>query len=105
MLKYAPEDIRQRFTLPALRGEEIWCQLFSEPAAGSALAGIRLRAVRDGGDWVLSGQKLWTSWAQYSDYGVILTRTDPTVARHKGLTYFWGDRKTPGVTVAPDKPA
>ena len=101
MLKYAAEDLRQRFAHPALKGEEIWCQLFSEPAAGSDLAGIRLRAVRDGDDWVLNGQKLWTSWAQYSDYGVIVTRTDPTVAKHKGLTYFWLDMKTPGIAVRP----
>lgn len=101
ILKYAPEDLRQRFAHPALKGEEIWCQLFSEPAAGSDLAGIRLKAVRDGDDWVLTGQKLWTSWAQYSDYGVIVTRSDPTVAKHKGLTYFWLDMKTPGITVRP----
>jgi alkylation response protein AidB-like acyl-CoA dehydrogenase len=101
LLKYAPEETRQRYALPALRGEEIWCQLFSEPAAGSDLAGIRLRAKREGDDWVLNGQKLWTSWAQYADFGVILTRTDPTVPKHKGLTYFWLDMKTPGVTVRP----
>lgn len=103
MLKYAPEDLRQRFAHRALKGEEIWCQLFSEPAAGSDLAGIRLKAVRDGNDWVLTGQKLWTSWAQYSDYGVIVTRTDPSVPKHKGLTYFWLDMKTPGITVRPVK--
>ncbi|RYY29118.1 MAG: acyl-CoA dehydrogenase [Sphingomonadales bacterium] len=103
MIKYATEDLRQRYAHPALKGEEIWCQLFSEPAAGSDLAGIRLKAVRDGDDWVLNGQKLWTSWAQHSDYGVIVTRTDPSVAKHKGLTYFWLDMKTPGVTVRPVK--
>ena len=101
LLKYAPEDIRQRYAGPALRGEEIWCQLFSEPAAGSDMAGIRLKATRDGDDWILTGQKLWTSWAQFSDYGVILTRTDPSVPKHKGLTYFWFDMKAPGVTVRP----
>jgi len=101
MLKYASEDLRQRFAHPALKGEEIWCQLFSEPAAGSDLAGVRLKAVRDGDDWVLTGQKLWTSWAQYSDFGVIVTRTDPTVAKHKGLTYFWLDMKSPGIIVRP----
>ncbi|MDE1145149.1 MAG: acyl-CoA dehydrogenase family protein [Azospirillaceae bacterium] len=101
LLKYAPEEVRQRYALPALRGEEIWCQLFSEPAAGSDLAGIRLRAVRDGDGWVLSGQKLWTSWAHLADYGVILARTDPSQPKHKGLTYFWLDMKAPGVTVRP----
>lgn len=101
MLKYASEELKQRFAHPALRGEEIWCQLFSEPAAGSDLAGIRLKAIRDGDVWVLNGQKLWTSWAQYSDFGVIVTRTDPGVPKHKGLTYFWLDMKTPGITVRP----
>lgn len=88
-------------TIAALRGEEIWCQLFSEPAAGSDLAGVRLKAKRHGADWRLSGQKLWTSWAQYSDYGVILARSDPSAPKHKGLTYFWGDMRARGVTVRP----
>lgn len=87
----------------ALKGEEIWCQLFSEPAGGSDLAGLRTRAEPDGNGWKLNGQKLWTSWAQYSDYGVIIVRTDPTVPKHKGLTYFWVDMKAPGVTVRPIK--
>ena len=103
LLKYADEETRQRFAHPALKGEEIWCQLFSEPAAGSDLAGIRLRATQDGDQWVLNGQKLWTSWAQYSDYGIIVTRSNPTVAKHKGLTFFWLDMKTPGITVRPVK--
>jgi alkylation response protein AidB-like acyl-CoA dehydrogenase len=103
LLKYADEETRQRFAHPALKGEDIWCQLFSEPAAGSDLAGARLRAVPDGGDWVLNGQKLWTSWAQHSDYGIIVTRSDPAVAKHKGLTFFWLDMKTPGITVRPVK--
>ncbi|MFL0413661.1 MULTISPECIES: acyl-CoA dehydrogenase family protein [Sphingomonas] len=108
-----PVPILQRFgsdkafarerTIAALRGDEIWCQLFSEPAGGSDLAGLRLRAEQDGNGWKLNGQKLWTSWAQYSDYGVIVARTDPTVPKHKGLTYFWVDMKTPGVTVRPIK--
>ena len=85
----------------ALRGEEIWCQLFSEPSGGSDLAALRTRAEVDGNGWRLNGQKLWTSWAQYCDYGVIVVRTDPTVPKHKGLTYFWVDMKAPGVTVRP----
>lgn len=89
--------------LAALKGEEIWCQLFSEPAGGSDLAGLRTKAVPDGNGWSLTGQKLWTSWAQYCDYGVIVARTDPTVAKHKGLTYFWVDLKAPGVEVRPIK--
>ncbi len=101
MTHYAPHLARERFAHPALKGEEIWCQLFSEPAAGSDLGGVRLRAVRDGDDWVFNGQKLWTSWAQYADYGVIVARTDPGVAKHKGLTYFWLDMKSPGIDVRP----
>jgi alkylation response protein AidB-like acyl-CoA dehydrogenase len=89
--------------IAALKGEEIWCQLFSEPAGGSDLAGLRTRAETDGNGWRLNGQKLWTSWAQYCDYGVIVARSDPTVPKHKGLTYFWVDLKAPGVTVRPIK--
>mgnify|MGYP002629831100 FL=1 len=101
MRRFASEQQQQRYLIPALRGEEIWCQLFSEPAAGSDLGGIRLRALRDGGDWVLNGQKIWTSWAHISDYGVIITRTDPSVPKHRGMTYFFVDMKAPGVEVRP----
>jgi alkylation response protein AidB-like acyl-CoA dehydrogenase len=87
----------------ALRGEEIWCQMFSEPAGGSDLAGLRTKAEPDGNGWKMNGQKVWTSWAQYSDYGVIVVRTDPTVEKHKGLTYFWVDMKAKGVDVRPIK--
>lgn len=89
--------------LKALQGEEIWCQLFSEPAGGSDLAGLRMKAEQDGNGWKLNGQKLWTSYAQYSDYGVIVVRTDPTAQKHKGLTYFWVDMRAPGVEVRPVK--
>ncbi|WP_374280989.1 acyl-CoA dehydrogenase family protein [Novosphingobium sp.] len=87
----------------ALRGEEIWCQLFSEPSGGSDLAGLRTKAEPDGNGWRMTGQKIWTSWAQYCDYGVIVVRTDPTVEKHKGLTYFWVDMKAKGVDVRPIK--
>ena len=87
--------------LAALKGEEIWCQLFSEPSGGSDLAGVRTKAEPDGNGWKLNGQKLWTTWAQYSDYGVIIARNDPTVPKHKGLTFFWVDMHAPGVTVRP----
>ena len=101
MRRFASEEQQQRYLIPALRGEEIWCQLFSEPAAGSDLGGIRLRALRDGDDWVLNGQKIWTSWAHISDYGVIITRTDPSVPKHRGMTYFFVDMKASGVEVRP----
>ena len=94
------EWVRQRVEA-ALAGAEIWCQLFSEPAAGSDLAAVRLRAQPEGDKWRLNGQKLWTSWAQYSDYGILLARNDPNVPKHQGLTYFWVDMRTPGVTVRP----
>ncbi|MEZ5742629.1 MAG: acyl-CoA dehydrogenase family protein [Sphingomonadaceae bacterium] len=92
--------VRER-VIAGLRGEEIWCQLFSEPAAGSDLAGLRTKAEQDGNGWKLNGQKLWTSQAQYSDYGIIVARSDPAQPKHKGLTYFWVDMKAPGVTVRP----
>lgn len=96
------EFVKER-VVKALKGEEIWCQLFSEPSGGTDLAGLRTRAETDGNGWKINGQKVWTSWAQYSDYGVIVVRTDPTVAKHKGLTYFWVDMKAPGVMVRPIK--
>ena len=89
VMAFASEDHRKKRLPPLASGEEIWCQLFSEPAGGSDLAGLRTRAETDGNGWKLNGQKVWTSWAQYSDYGVIVARTDPNVPKHKGLTYFW----------------
>jgi alkylation response protein AidB-like acyl-CoA dehydrogenase len=87
--------------LAALKGEEIWCQLFSEPSGGSDLGGVRTKAEPDGNGWKLNGQKLWTTWAQHSAYGVIIARNDPTVAKHKGLTFFWVEMNSPGVDVRP----
>jgi alkylation response protein AidB-like acyl-CoA dehydrogenase len=101
MMAYAAPEQLDRYVGPALRGEEIWCQLFSEPAAGSDLAGLRTRAERDGDDWVINGQKIWTSGAHYSDYGIIVTRTDPTVPKHAGLTMFFIDMRSPGIEVRP----
>ena len=101
IIRLGREEDKQRFVGPALRGEEIWCQLFSEPAAGSDLAGIRTRAAKDGDEWVINGQKVWTSKAHFSDFGLILTRTDPAVPKHRGLTMFWLDMRTPGVEVRP----
>lgn len=101
MLRYAPEEVRRRLGPPAVRGEQIWCQLFSEPSAGSDLAALRLKAERKDDGWELNGQKVWTSWAQLADWGVVVARTDPTVPKHAGLTYFFLDMKSPGITVRP----
>jgi acyl-CoA dehydrogenase len=101
MMAYATQEQLQRYVKPALYGEEIWCQLFSEPAAGSDVAGIRTKAERDGEDWLINGQKVWTSGAHYCDFGIVVTRTDPTVPKHAGLTMFFLDMKSPGVEVRP----
>lgn len=101
VLRYASDELKERFVPPAIRGETLWAQLFSEPAAGSDLAGLRMRAKRQGDDWVLSGQKVWTTLAQFCDYGVCVARHDPSLPKHKGLTYFIVDLKAPGVTVRP----
>jgi alkylation response protein AidB-like acyl-CoA dehydrogenase len=101
MMAYAKPEQLQRYVRPALYGEEIWCQLFSEPAAGSDVAGLRTRAERDGDEWVINGQKIWTSGAHYSDYGLLLTRSDPNVPKHAGLTAFFIDMKAPGIEIRP----
>jgi alkylation response protein AidB-like acyl-CoA dehydrogenase len=101
VMAFADQETKQRFVGPALRGEEIWCQLFSEPAGGSDVAGLRTRAVKDGDEWVINGQKVWTTGAHYSDYGIVLTRTNPHVPKHKGLTMFWIDMHDPAVDVRP----
>jgi acyl-CoA dehydrogenase len=103
MMNWSTEAQKQRYLPKMLRGEEIWCQLFSEPSAGSDVAGLRTRCERDGDDWIINGQKVWTSGAHYSDFGIIVTRSDPTVPKHKGLTFFFIDMKSPGVEVRPIK--
>ena len=103
LMAYVAEPHKQRYLPPLASGEEVWCQLFSEPAAGSDLAGLRTRAEKQGDEWVLNGQKIWTSGAHYSDFGMILTRTDPTAAKHDGLTMFFLDMKSPGIEVRPIK--
>lgn len=95
------EEQKHRYLRPLLRGEEIWCQLFSEPGAGSDVASLQSRAVRDGNGWVLDGQKVWTTGAQHSDFGAILVRTNPDLPKHRGLTMFVLDMRAPGVTVRP----
>jgi alkylation response protein AidB-like acyl-CoA dehydrogenase len=101
LMRFADTAAQQRFAGPALRGEQIWCQLFSEPGAGSDLAALRTRAVWHDDSWLVNGQKVWTTGAHYSDYGLLLARTDPNVPKHTGLTMFWIDMKTPGVEVRP----
>jgi alkylation response protein AidB-like acyl-CoA dehydrogenase len=104
VMTFADEETKKRFVGPAIRGEEIWSQLFSEPSGGSDVAASRTKAERvdDGsGDWVINGQKVWTTGAQFSDYGIVIVRTNPDVPKHKGLTMFWLDLKDPGVEVKP----
>ncbi len=101
LMAYASEEDKRKHLPPMARGEVIWCQLFSEPGAGSDLAGLRTRSVRDGSDWVVNGQKVWTSGAQYSEWGILVTRSDFDVPKHKGLTYFFVDMKSPGIDIRP----
>src|SRR5712671_6117570 len=101
VLAVGDDATKKRFAGPAIRGEHVWCQLFSEPAAGSDVAGLRTRATREGDEWVINGQKVWTSGAHYSDYGLLLARSNPELPKHRGLTMFWIDMKAPGVEARP----
>jgi len=99
LMAYGTPAQLERYVRPALRGEEIWCQLFSEPSAGSDLAGLRTRAERDGEEWIINGQKIWTSGAHFADLGIIITRTNPDAPKHRGLTMFFIDMHSPGIEV------
>jgi alkylation response protein AidB-like acyl-CoA dehydrogenase len=101
LLDLGSEALKHRYIRPLLRGEEIWCQLFSEPGAGSDVASLQTRAARDGDGWVVSGQKVWTSRAELADLGALIARTDPARPKHDGITMFVVDMHAPGVTVRP----
>jgi alkylation response protein AidB-like acyl-CoA dehydrogenase len=105
VMAYGSEADKRRYLPKIASGEEVWCQLFSEPAGGSDVAGLRTRAEKQGDEWIINGQKIWTSGAHYADYGILITRTDPNVPKHKGLTMFFIDMKSPGVDVKPIKQA
>jgi alkylation response protein AidB-like acyl-CoA dehydrogenase len=101
MVAHGSDAQKQRYLRPLFTGEEIWCQLFSEPGAGSDVAGLSSRAVRDGDEWLLSGQKVWTTLAHVARFGIVITRTDPEKPKHRGLTMFVVDMQAPGVDVRP----
>lgn len=103
IMAHGTEEQKQRFLPDMVKGEEVWCQLFSEPDAGSDLAGLKTSAVKDGDDWIINGQKIWTTGAQYCKWGMLVARSDVNAAKHAGLTYFVVDMEVPGVEIRPIK--
>src|SRR5205085_12591734 len=92
---------KERYVRDIVTGKKAWCQLFSEPGAGSDLAGLQTRAVKDGDEWIVNGQKVWTSGGQVADLGMLIARTNPEVPKHQGITYFALDMHQPGVDIRP----
>ncbi len=101
IMVYGSEEQKAAYLPKIISGEHIWCQLFSEPGAGSDLASLQTRAIRDGDDYVVNGQKIWTSGAQHAQMGILIARTNPDAPKHRGISYFLVDMKTPGITVRP----
>jgi len=103
IMAHGTDEQKKKYVREMARGQVVWCQLFSEPDAGSDLAGLRTSAVKDGDEWVINGQKIWSTGAHFSDFGMIVTRTDPNAPKHAGLTYFIVDMHAKGVEVRPIK--
>ena len=103
LMAHGNDEQKNQYIREMARGQVVWCQLFSEPDAGSDLAGLRASAVKDGNDWVINGQKIWSTGAQFSDFGMTVTRTDPNATKHAGLSYFIVDMKAKGVEIRPIK--
>ncbi|MFW2333573.1 acyl-CoA dehydrogenase family protein, partial [Ilumatobacter sp.] len=101
IVTHGSDEVKERFLRPMFTGEETWCQLFSEPGAGSDFAGLATKAVQDGDEWVVNGQKVWNTLAHLADFGMLVTRSNPDLPKHKGMTYFALDMRAPGVEVRP----